>query len=471
MKTQYIILPMALLVAVFSPSIFAGTYSGGIGEPNDPYRIATAEDINDIGNHVEDFNKCFVMVADINLADYTGTQFNIIGNDSNSFVGVFDGNDHTISNFTYISSVTDYVGLFRSIGPGGEIRNLKLKNVNINGKIYVGGLSGYLSEGNIINCSVQGNITGYGESGGHGGVCGLVGYIVGKSIVSNCYSEGDITGQWNVGGLIGAFWGTDLNYGVYNSYSTANIHSDFVQTGGLMGYGGGMTLSNCYATGNVDTNTVTGVNTGGLIGGFDQGKVINCYATGNITGRNGVGGLIGSGDSYSIINSYATGDVTGSEWNIGGLAGHASGTVLNSYAIGDVNGNEHVGGLIGNWGHQGHPEWTVNNTFSTGYVIGNTNTGGLIGSVDYADCNDSYWDIETSGQSTSACGEGKTTAEMKQKATFTNWDFVETWGIEDNQIYPFLKLTYPVGDLDLDKKVDFIDFAIFANHWLEGVTP
>jgi len=30
-------------------------YSGGTGEPNDPYRIATAEDLNDIGNYEEDW--------------------------------------------------------------------------------------------------------------------------------------------------------------------------------------------------------------------------------------------------------------------------------------------------------------------------------------------------------------------------------------------------------------------------------
>jgi len=38
-----------------------------------------------------------------------------------------------------------------------------------------------------------------------------------------------------------------------------------------------------------------------------------------------------------------------------------------------------------------------------------------------------FWDIETSGQSTSAGGAGKTTAQMQALSTFTsepnNWDF------------------------------------------------
>jgi len=63
---------------------------------------------------------------------------------------------------------------------------------------------------------------------------------------------------------------------------------------------------------------------------------------------------------------------------------------------------------------------------------------------------------------------GKTTAQMQTKSTFTDagWDFVEIWGIGENQTYPFLR-TEPAGDLNYDKKVDFFDLAILASHWLE----
>jgi hypothetical protein len=56
---------MGLLIILCAGQAEAGIYSGGTGEPNNPYRIATAQDLNDIGNHVEDFNKCFVVTADI----------------------------------------------------------------------------------------------------------------------------------------------------------------------------------------------------------------------------------------------------------------------------------------------------------------------------------------------------------------------------------------------------------------------
>ena len=87
-----------VMMVSLAGGVWAGTYSGGTGEPNDPYRISTPNDLNDIGNHAEDNDKYFVMVDDINLAQYTGTQFNII----DSFRGVFDGNGHSISNFTYL---------------------------------------------------------------------------------------------------------------------------------------------------------------------------------------------------------------------------------------------------------------------------------------------------------------------------------------------------------------------------------
>lgn len=58
------------------------------------------------------------------------------------------------------------------------------------------------------------------------------------------------------------------------------------------------------------------------------------------------------------------------------------------------------------------------------FVSGSSDLGGLIG---YWEGNQmvtsSYWDMESSGQSYSAGGEGKTTAEMKQQSTYVGWDF------------------------------------------------
>ena len=83
-------------------------YGGGTGEPNDPYLIYTAEQMNAIGANQDDWDKHFKLMADIDLSTFAGTSFNIIGERyyeagwvENPFTGVFVGNGKKISNFAY----------------------------------------------------------------------------------------------------------------------------------------------------------------------------------------------------------------------------------------------------------------------------------------------------------------------------------------------------------------------------------
>ena len=66
-------------------------------------------------------------------------------------------------------------------------------------------------------------------------------------------------------------------------------------------------------------------------------------------------------------------------------------------------------------------------------------------------------------------GQPKTTEQMQTQATFNDagWDFVEIWNIGENQTYPYLRV-YPAGDLNHDKKVNLLDFAVLGGNWLEG---
>ena len=157
---------------------------------------------------------------------------------------------------------------------------------------------------------------------------------------------------------------------------------------------------------------------------------------GSVVGKWEVGGLVGR-NIGTISNSYATGSVTGNE-SVGGLVGFNEGTVSNSYATGSVTG-DFVGGLLGynNFG-------TVSNSYATGSVTGNS-VGGLIGVNNSGTVNNGYWDTQTSGQATSSGGTGKTTAEMKQLASFTGWDISASggsnavWRIYAGQSAPLLR--------------------------------
>ncbi|MFT4327012.1 MAG: hypothetical protein ACMXYK_05910, partial [Candidatus Woesearchaeota archaeon] len=52
----------------------------------------------------------------------------------------------------------------------------------------------------------------------------------------------------------------------------------------------------------------------------------------------------------------------------------------------------------------------------------------------------SFWDTQTSNQTNSSGGEGKTTAQMRQVSTFTGWNFTDIWSsVCDGWDYPTLQ--------------------------------
>jgi len=463
MKTQSTILAIVVLLAAGAS---AAGYSGGDGSTGNPYKIATPEDMNEIGANLADWDKHFIVIADIDLADYTGTQFNIIGNSATKFTSVFDGNDHTISNFTYTTTDTDFIALFGCVrGPNAIIKDLTLIDPNVNAagsSCFVGPLVGYLSSGTISGCGVEA-----GSVSGDAWVGGLVGQQVGGTI-SDCYATGEVSGRNLTGGLVGLNrQGTTIS----DCYATGKVSGEW-HTGGLVGVNMD-TILNCYATGEVFGRIY---DTGGLVGD-NRGVILHSHATGKVIGEVDTGGL--AGDNFCFISHcYATGSVEAGDWrHTGGLVGdnvdyedalpgYVKGTILNCYATGAVSGGS-AGGLVGG----NRCLSVIKNCYATGKVSGRDyDTGGLIG----YDANDiiataCFWDIESTGQSSSDGGEGKTTAQMQTESTFTDdgWDFIEIWNIGENQTYPFLR-TCPAGDLNHNGRVDMPDFAIFASHWLEG---
>jgi len=239
---------------------------------------------------------------------------------------------------------------------------------------------------------------------------GLFGAVGQVAVIGNVGVVGNVTGNENTGGLVGKNEGS-----VGNSYST------------------------CKVIGNL--------NVGGLVGKSDnsEGAVTNSYATGNVTGNDNIGGLVGWNREGTVSNSYATGRVTGSN-SVGGLVGKNSDTACNSYATGRVTGSDNVGGLVGRNDNTG----SVTDSYSTGTVAGSTHVGGLMGRNAGTESN-SFWDTDTSGQSSSDGGTPKTTTQMKDFDTFDDagWDITPVtdsstrntdyiWNIVNTVTYPFL---------------------------------
>jgi hypothetical protein len=211
---------------------------------------------------------------------------------------------------------------------------------------------------------------------------------------------------------------------------------------GLVGFSTG-SVSHSYSTGSVSGHE----DVGGLVG-YNLGTVSNSHSTTSVTGDEDVGGLVGENDyglegaDGIVSNSYSTGSVTGTT-HVGGLVGYNLETVTNSYSTGSVTGYDYVGGLVG------ISLTTVSNSYSTGSVSGATHVGGLVGRGIIV--SNSFWDVQTSGRSTSDGGTGKTTAAMKSIATFSGagWNIIAVanpstrnpayiWNIVNGVTYPFL---------------------------------
>jgi hypothetical protein len=317
-----------------------GKYGGGSGTAEDPYLIYTPEQMNAIGTDANDWDKCFKLMADIDLSVYTGTSFNIIASNwDNPFNGVFNGNDHIISNFTYTSPGTSYIGLFGYVT--GEIKDLELiaPNVDAGTGRYVGSLVGWLKERTITSCCVKGV-----SVSGNSHVGGLVGHISDNGTISNCYATGSVSGDSRVGGLVGRnYRGT-----ITNCCSSGHV-SGTKYVGGLVGESFD-TITNCCSSGHVSGDN----SVGGLVG-WNADEITNCYATGSVSGTKYVGGLVGKNGWWDyvrywpgvIVNSYSSGSVTGNIF-VGGLVGYNEhGEVTNSFWDIETSGRKTSHGGIG----------------------------------------------------------------------------------------------------------------------------
>ena len=580
-----------LLMVIPCPTAAEEYYSGGTGEPNNPFRISTVADWQELVATPADWDRHFILTADIDLNDVPITP---IGNDANNFTGVFDGNDHTIRNANMEMHATDCVGLFGCVGSSADIRDLGIEDAVIIGGSNVGSLVGRNDQGDITNCYASGSVWSYrdyagglvgcnskgaisnchssasvaGDRDGANSVGGVVGWNDG-GIISNCYSSASVSGAFPVGGLVGEN-GPDAdisncfssgpvsggyagglvgrNRGAIRNCSSTGALSDGGRLGGLVGsneagadisncfsagpvsgsfdvgglvgwnhgairncfstgsvggykYVGGLVaknevgadISNCFSSGPVSgeycvgglvaenvrttisnsysSGTVSGTDyVGGLVGQNLGGTTTNCYSTGSVSGGLNVGGLVGYDyDGGAISDCYSTGSVTGNAC-VGGLVGRNDAAISDCYSTGSVTGNAYVGGLVG-WNTA-----AISNCYSTGAVSADTHVGGLVGYDHEGTVSSSFWDVNTSGWTTSAAGTPKNTAEMKTETTFTStgWDFVgegdgteDIWTICERTNYPRFVWQVPAGDIVCPDGVNALDFSALARYWHE----
>jgi The GLUG motif len=386
-----------ILILCCGPTVQAQTFAGGAGEPNDPYQVATAEQLVAIGADLSLLDKSFILVADIDLdpnlpggqvltrapiAPHTGDGYEFKGE---PFAGGLDGNGFAVSNLTI--SGGSFLGLFGSLGPGAEVKDLRIEDANVTSSEdgdYVGSLAGW-NDGYLEDCDVSGHFR-----GGYA-VGGLVGCNAASGTIHGCNATGSVAEEeWQYGGTVGGLVGGNSGV-IRNSQARADVTA-----------GGGA---------------------GGLVGSND-GRILACCARGQVTGYEWLGGLVG-GNSGTISSCYAIVDVCSTYWTpyLGALVGgnapswDDSGEIANCYAVGTVLNaafpeDSYHGALVG-----GLPEM-----FLPGVVI------------------NSFWDMDIGGVPISMGGTGLSTPRMADPDVYSlnGWGGDPNWVLDAGNDYPRL---------------------------------
>ena len=360
---------------------------------------------------------------DTNDGSNTGNDegFSPIGNSSTRFYGNYDGDNFTISgmtiNRTYPSSGNE-IGMF-GYAQNGTIKDLTLSNMVVTAT----SVNQHYGVGMLIGGGLNGIISNITISGGSLTASGIKGYV------------GPLAGRYSKGTISNSTSSASVSFTNTGSSSTSNI-------GGLIGYivasSDNYTISNSSATGSVTVSNTSGYVTrvGGFAGSLGStGTVDRCFSSGTVTSNNGgyVGGFVGTSYNVDITDSYTVSNIS-------------------------VAATSSVGGFFSSSPTASTNKPTFTRTYAAGTITGGS-AGGFGGGSNYTNTyTDSFWDTDTTGNTIAVPNDkegnltGKTTAEMKTLATFTDiattglsttWDFDTIWNIDTsgtiNNGYPYLR--------------------------------
>ena len=150
------------------------------------------------------------LTADIDL---TGKDWTRIGTWP-GYSGVFNGQGHRITGLNFSAATTELFGL---LNLRGVIKNLQLIDVNLYGSN--GAAAGIVeqNEGQIIACSVTGNISAYGRT------CGIADLNYGS--ITACWFDGTLKEyesgaivRYNYNTITSCYWGGNAGQGVFRNH-------------------------------------------------------------------------------------------------------------------------------------------------------------------------------------------------------------------------------------------------------------
>ena len=276
------------------------------------YEVASAGHLFWYANYINTVDRTAnaVLTADIDLENRPWTPIGVMGEDSNSFHGVFDGQYHTITGLN-VTATSNGAGFF------GEVRTGTVKNFTIYGEMvvnaevdYVGGVIGSIcglnGENDLErNGAIIQNITSFvnvtAKAHGIGMIGGFVGYANHQSLIEKCAWYGTFdAGEYRVDSGAGGFIGkiqentsevTIRNCGAYGTIKTGyekNSYNNYatIYMGGFLSFSNTdakTTLENCLFAGRFERGA--NLTDQAFLGAFGTLRSVNaiknCYYLGD----------------------------------------------------------------------------------------------------------------------------------------------------------------------------------------------
>lgn len=348
----------------------------GDGDFDGVFEISNAEELAWFGEYVNKNGAKrrlnAVLTNDIDLTGYEWTPIGVAGSD---YMGIFDGQGHSVENMSLTTKENglgddksyDYQGFFGVIRKNAEIRNVTVKGeitVPMGDINYIGGVVGLAYENSKVSNvksyiditdggetyanikhvggvagklgnSYEGETAGFVENSSYDGtidfneaaaVGGIAGYTVYNSRVENCVANGKVGKGYigHLGGIVGAMYQNSEIYKCVNNATVESTCHDCI--GGIAGYA----ISGCYIENSMNTGSVSGVRPA------DATENTSSYV-------GGILGYINNSNFKGITNSLNIGKVTGGQTDAytGGVIGWArngadANTVKNVYYLEDT---------------------------------------------------------------------------------------------------------------------------------------
>ena len=249
-------------------AVWTGFALSGSGTANDPYIIGNTDDWNTFAgcvNQGNTFTEEYVkLTADISVTTMAGTDT------SNSFQGIFDGDNHTLTfnNGTAESPFSEaYCAPFR------HVKNAAIKDLHVDGTIYISAqkAAGFVGESHgsltIMDCRSSVNINSSTSGDGtHGGFVSTLSGARNTIIIDGCVFDGSFAttaGTTKCAGFIG--WPVWNRPTIMNSLmkpgsvAAGMLNNTFARWHTTDGVSYEPTITNCYyvETANLPTNQGT----------------------------------------------------------------------------------------------------------------------------------------------------------------------------------------------------------------------